>query len=91
MDDGEEGQDWEQGDGLECVENPGEVRRARMAALEMELGTRHMSKAHPQPLGHQHPDTDSLSWSSVGGFHEAASGPSPRHLVQGHQGEAVGL
>lgn len=46
--------------GWNVLKSPGGVRRARMAALEMELGTRHMSKAHPQPLGHQHPDTDSL-------------------------------
>ena len=38
------------------LKSPGGVRRARMGALEMELGARHMTKAHPQPLGHQHPD-----------------------------------
>lgn len=38
------------------LKSPGGVRRARMGALEMELGARHTTKAHPQPLGHQHPD-----------------------------------
>ena len=43
MDGGEEGKDWEQGDGLGCVAKPWRhgVRRARVEALEMELGARH--------------------------------------------------
>lgn len=31
------------------LKSPGGVWRARMGALEMELGARHMTKAHPQP------------------------------------------
>ena len=46
------------------LKSPRGIRRARMGALEMEFGARHMTKAHPQPLGHQHPDTDSL-WAGA--------------------------